>query len=274
MVKKVLSIAGSDSSGGAGIQADIKTISAFGMYAETCITALTAQNTVTVKESLPVPADFLKKQIDAVFEDIEIDAVKLGMLPNAQIIKAVSDRLKRYKAKNIVCDPVLVATSGDTLSADSVIPAYIEHIFPISTVITPNIPEAEAFTGEDFSSYGGSTEDTMRKIARRFSDMGANAVLIKGGHLQGEKIIDLLAVFGNSPGEMTDHVFGGVKLNSPNTHGTGCTLSSAIAAGLAQGLSLDWAVREAQSYVFKAIENSYTVGKGHSPVNHFYGLWK
>lgn len=261
-IKKVLTIAGSDCSGGAGIQADLKTFSALGCYGASVITSVVAENTQRVISVCNLPADEVAKQIEAVFEDIEISAVKLGMLPTKEIIEAVADALNNYKPAHIVCDPVLVATSGDTLSHSGVIPAYVEKIFPLAEIITPNIPEAEAFTGMKILEW-----NDMEKAAAKLCEMGANSVLIKGGHLNGEQATDFLLDHG------IPRVIRAERIDSPNTHGTGCTLSSAIAAELADGCSLFEAVRNAKQYVYLAIKNSYTVGKGHSPVNHFFEMW-
>ena len=261
MIKRCLTIAGSDCSGGAGIQADLKTFSAHGVYGASVITSVVAENTSRVLSVFNVPVEEIEKQIDAVFEDVEIDAVKLGMLPTAEIIRAVADKLKLYKPPFIVCDPVMVATSGDALSERSVEGAFINYMFPIADLITPNIIEAETF-------LGGYLEDVlnMKEAARILCEYGAKAVLVKGGDLDGDPIDVLFD--GNEYTEFPTR-----RVNSPNTHGTGCTLSSAIAANLALGNDLKSSVRLAKKYVTEAIENSYTVGKGHSPVHHFYKLW-
>lgn len=261
-IKKCLTIAGSDCSGGAGIQADLKAFSAHGVYGASVITSVVAENTVRVISVHNVPAPEIEKQIDAVFEDVEIDAVKLGMLPTAEIIKAVADKLRQYKPAHIVCDPVMVATSGDALSESGIDKAFIEYLFPIVELITPNIPEAMALSGVKIT-----TLDDMRKAAETLLKKGAKNVLVKGGHLTDDAADILL-------GETGERVFTSRRVNSPNTHGTGCTLSSAIAANLALGNAIDTAVGNAKNYVTEAIENSYTVGKGHSPVHHFYKLWE
>lgn len=259
-IKKCLTIAGSDCSGGAGIQADLKTFSAHGVYGASVITSVVAENTSRVISLRNVPVDEIEKQIDAVFEDIEIDAVKLGMLPTAEIIEAVAGKLRKYKPSFIVCDPVMVATSGDALSESGIGKAFIEHLFSVSDIITPNIPEAEALSGIEIN-----TPDDMRAAAKALAETGAEAVLVKGGHLT-ENALDILYDGGFSE-------FAAVRINSHNTHGTGCTLSSAIAANLALGNDLTNSVKNAKNYVTEAIENSYTIGKGHSPVHHFYKLW-
>lgn len=261
-IKKCLTIAGSDCSGGAGIQADLKAFSAHGVYGASVITSVVAENTSRVISVHNVPVKEIEAQIDAVFEDIEIDSVKLGMLPTVEIIRAVAEKLREYKPKFVVCDPVMVATSGDALSENNVAGAFIKHLFPLADLITPNIIESEEF-------LGGNIEDipNMEQAAEILHEYGAKAVLIKGGELDGEDSFDVL--FDGK--EYT--TFTAKRVDSPNTHGTGCTLSSAIAANLALGNDLKNAVRLAKNYVTEAIENSYTVGKGHSPVHHFYKLW-
>lgn len=262
MIKKCLTIAGSDCSGGAGIQADLKTFSAHGCYGASVITSVVAENTSRVISVFNVPAEEIEKQIDAVFEDIEIDAVKLGMLPTEEIIRAVAAKMRQYKPRCIVCDPVMVATSGDALSESGVCQAFIDNMFPIADLITPNIIEAETF-------LGGYLENVvnMKEAARILHEYGAKAVLVKGGHLDGEPVDVLFD--GKEYHELSAR-----RIDSPNTHGTGCTLSSAIAANLANGAEMKDAVRLAKDYVTNAIEKSYTVGKGHSPVHHFYKLWR
>lgn len=261
-IAKVLTIAGSDCSGGAGIQADLKTFAAYGCYGASVITSVVAENTQRVISVCNIPADEVGRQLDAVFEDIPIAAVKLGMLPTAEIIETVAAKLRQYRPPHIVCDPVLVATSGDALSDSGVIPAYVEHIFPLAEIITPNIPEAEAFTGIVINEW-----DDIENAAWEFRELGAASVLIKGGHLDGKQAVDFLIDRG------VPRVIRAARVDSPNTHGTGCTLSSAIAAGLARGDTLFGAVRYAKLYVTRAIESSYTVGQGHSPVNHFFEMW-
>lgn len=261
-VPKILTIAGSDCSGGAGIQADLKTFAAFGCYGASVITSVVAENTQRVISVCNLPADEVGKQLDAVFEDIEISAVKLGMLPTVEIIEVVAEKLRRYAPPHIVCDPVLVATSGDALSESGVIPAYVEQIFPIAELITPNIPEAEAFTGIEILTF-----DDMENAAAELLALGANNVLVKGGHMDDFQAADFLLDHG------IPRVIRAERIDSPNTHGTGCTLSSAIAVGLAHDRTLFEAVRNAKRYITLAIENSYTVGKGHSPVNHFFELY-
>ena len=263
MIKKCLTIAGSDCSGGAGIQADLKAFSAHGVYGASVITSVVAENTSRVISVHNVPVNEIEAQIDAVFEDIEIDSVKLGMLPTVEIIRAVAAKLIQCKPKFVVCDPVMIATSGDALSENNVAGAFIKHLFPLADLITPNIVEAETF-------LGGNIDDVpnMDEAARILHEYGAKAVLVKGGDLGGEDSVDVLF----DGREYTK--FSSKRVDSPNTHGTGCTLSSAIAANLALGQPLAEAVKNAKDYVTAAIENSYTVGKGHSPVHHFFDLWK
>ena len=265
-VKKCLTIAGSDCSGGAGIQADLKTFAAHKCYGASVITSVVAENTSRVISVFNLPADEVEKQLDAVFEDIEIDAVKLGMLPTADIVKSVAKKLSQYKPNHIVCDPVLVATSGDALSDSGIIPAYIEHIFPIVDLLTPNIPEAESFTGDKINDI-----NDMKAAAKKIAALGAKAVLVKGGHLGAGHATDIL-LYENIPNN-EPMLIKAVKIDSPNTHGTGCSLSSAITANLARGFALGGAVFSAKDFITEAITHSYTVGKGHSPVNHFYALW-
>ena len=263
MIKKCLTIAGSDCSGGAGIQADLKAFSAHGVYGASVITSVVAENTSRVISVHNVPVNEIEAQIDAVFEDIEIDSVKLGMLPTVEIIRAVAAKLVQYKPKFVVCDPVMIATSGDALSENNVAGAFIKLMFPLADLITPNIVEAETFLGGNIDGV-----HDMEEAARILHEYGAKAVLVKGGDLGGENSVDVLF-------DGREYInLSSKRVNSPNTHGTGCTLSSAIAANLALGQPLADAVKNAKDYVTAAIENSYTVGKGHSPVHHFYKLWK
>ncbi len=262
VIKKCLTIAGSDCSGGAGIQADLKTFSAHGCYGASVITSVVAENTSRVISVCNVPVNEIENQIDAVFEDIEVDAVKLGMLPTTEIIGAVAEKLRQYKPRIVVCDPVMIATSGDALSENGVFQAFIDYMFPIADLITPNIVEAEIF-------LGGYIDDVlnMEEAARILHEYGAKTVLVKGGDLNGEPVDVLFD--GNEYLKLSAR-----RIDSPNTHGTGCTLSSAITANLAKGAEMKEAVRLAKNYITNAIERSYTVGKGHSPVNHFYDIWK
>lgn len=261
-VKKCLTIAGSDCSGGAGIQADLKTFAAHKCYGASVITSVVAENTSRVISVFTLPAVEVEQQLDAVFEDIEIDAVKLGMLPSVEIIRVVAKKLEQYKPKIIVCDPVLAAESGDELAPSEVIPAYVESLFPLVDLITPNIPEAESFTGEKIENI-----NDMKKAAEKLHEMGAKAVLIKGGHLDANHATDILLCNDNISSIKA------IKVDSPNTHGTGCTLSSAIAANLALGFTLGGALFAAKDFITEAISKSYTVGKVHGPVNHFCAMW-
>ena len=259
-MKKVLSIAGSDSSGGAGIQADIKTISSLGNYAMTAVTSLTAQNTMgvfAVQDSTP---EFLKAQLDCVFTDIFPDAVKIGMLSSSRLIETIGERLRFYKAKNIVLDTVMISTSGTPLLDITAQETLKSVLFPIADVITPNIPEAQELSGIRISS-----KNDMQKAAAVIGDKYETSVLCKGGHLNGNAS-DLL---------YTDNRFiwfDGEKIDSKNTHGTGCTLSSAIACGLADGLSLEESVYNAKQYINGAIKASLNIGSGNGPLNHFWNL--
>lgn len=261
-IKKCLTAAGSDSSGGAGIQADLKTFAAHRCYGASVITAVVAENTRRVISAFSLPAVEVANQFDAVFEDIEIDAVKLGMLPNAEIIRVVGEKLSEYKPNFSVCDPVLSSTSGTALSEENSLDAYKQFIFPNVSLITPNIPEAERFCGFEIRGV-----PDMEKAALKLSEYGAGAVLVKGGHLAGDAV-DVLF-----DGEKIVK-FTSKRINSENTHGTGCTLSSAIAANCANGMELSKAVNSAKNYLTQAIENSYKVGNGKSPVNHFYQYTK
>jgi len=265
--RTVLSIAGSDSGGGAGIQADIKTISALGGFAMTAVTALTAQNTRGVTRIHPVPAEFAAAQIDAVLSDIGADAVKIGMLYSVELIAVVVRELTRHKAANIVVDPVMVAQSGDRLLQDEAVEALTAELFPLATVVTPNLPEAEVLLGR---SICGPQE--MEAAARSLAGFGSRSVLIKGGHGASERSDDLL--FLAEEGRM--RWFEGRRIETQNTHGTGCTLSSAIAARLAAGEGIEAAVSKAKAYLTEAIRAGaeYRIGRGHGPVHHFYRFWR
>lgn len=260
-MKRVLSIAGSDSSGGAGIQADIKTITVHGMFAMTAVTALTAQNTTGVYDVLDAGPDFVRRQIQCVFDDIRPDAVKIGMVSNTDIISAIGDELVKYKAENIVVDPVMVATSGGSLMKDGAAAAMEEILFPQAAVITPNIPEAEALAGMKIAG----AED-MLAAAEKLAEGRNCAVLVKGGHMQ-DNADDLLWIPGRAPVWLRSP-----HIDNPNTHGTGCTLSSAIACGLADGLGVEDAVRRAKDFITGAIADGLDLGKGGGPLNHMYRL--
>ncbi|MBN8919358.1 MAG: bifunctional hydroxymethylpyrimidine kinase/phosphomethylpyrimidine kinase [Rhizobiales bacterium] len=260
-----VTIAGSDSGGGAGIQADLKTFSALGVYGASVIAALTAQNTRGVTGIHDVPPDFVTAQMDAVFSDLDVKAVKIGMLSRASVIEAVAAGLDRYGPLPVVLDPVMVATSGDRLLAPEATEALRRELLPRAAVITPNLPEAAAL----LDSAPATTEAEMRRQAHRLIEAGAQAVLIKGGHDSGPESVDLLI----EPTRETR--LSATRVATRNTHGTGCTLSSAIAAGLARGLDLVEAVREAKDYVTAAIgaANRLHIGSGHGPVHHFHAWW-
>ncbi len=255
-----LSIAGSDSSGGAGIQADIKTMTANGVYAMTAITALTAQNTTGVTNIMEVTPEFLADQLDAVFTDIYPDAVKTGMVSSVALIETISRKLREYKAKNIVVDPVMVATSGAKLISDDAIETLGKELLPLATLITPNIPEAEVLSGMTIT-----TDKDMIEAARAINGKYGCAVLCKGGH-QVNNANDLLYRNG-------DYVwFNGKRIDNPNTHGTGCTLSSAIASNLAKGYDLDQAVEAAKNYISGALAAMLDLGHGSGPMNHAFDI--
>ena len=265
-VRIAVTIAGSDSSGGAGIQADLKTFAALGVYGASVITALTAQNTKGVAAIHDVPPEFVTQQIDAVFSDLDVAAVKIGMLSKAETIGAVADGLARYKQTRVVLDPVMVATSGDKLLSEDAIDALRRDLIPRSLVITPNLPEAAALLALPIAS----SEDEMRVQGQRLLTLGPRAVLIKGGHGSGPEAVDILVE------ENRVTRLPAMRIKTRNTHGTGCTLSSAIAAGLASGLDLLAAVRQAKQYITEAIRHAdrATVGSGpHGPVHHFHAFW-
>jgi len=264
---KVLSIAGSDSGGGAGIQADLKTMSALGCYGMSVITALTAQNTVGVTGIHPVPPEFVAEQMDAVLTDIGADAVKIGMLYSAQLIEVVAQRLKKYKAANIVLDPVMIAQSGDKLLRDDAIRAIADHLMPLADVVTPNLPEAEILLQRRIENL-----EDMRAAAADLADFGSRSILIKGGHLDLDTSTDLLYL----ADEKRVVVLRAARIPSRNNHGTGCTLSSAIAARLARGDDLETAARMAKDYIENAIRAGarYSLGRGHGPVHHFFAYWE
>lgn len=257
---RVLSIAGSDSGGGAGIQADLKTISALGCYGMTAITALTAQNTQGVRGIFAVPPEFLAAQIDAVIEDIGADAVKIGMLHAPGIVRVVAQAIRKHGLKHVVLDPVMVATSGDRLIAEETVSVLVQELFPLVTVITPNLDEAELLLGHKIAGIAG-----LEPAARELLALGAPNVLLKGGHLQGDEVVDLLLQPGRAPVRLAS-----ARIASNNVHGTGCTLSSAIAAHLALGHGLEEAVRLARVYILGAIAAGADVrtGQGHGPLNH------
>lgn len=259
-MKTALTIAGSDSSGGAGIQADIKTMMANGVYAMSAITALTAQNTTGVFGIQDVTPEFVELQLDSVFTDIYPDAIKTGMISSPEIIKSIAKKLRQYKAKNIVIDPVMVATSGAKLIADDAIDVLKDELFPLATVITPNIPEGEILSGLTIEN----AED-MERAAKSIYEKYGCSVLLKGGH----KVNDANDLLYTVDGPIW---FEGRRINNPNTHGTGCTLSSAIASNLAKGQLLSEAVKNAKDYISKALEDGLDLGKGSGPLNHGFNI--
>ena len=259
-MKTALTIAGSDSSGGAGIQADIKTMTAHGVYAMSAVTALTAQNTTGVTDILESTPEFLAEQLDCVFTDIFPDAVKTGMVSSTALIEVIAAKLRQHGAKNIVVDPVMVATSGSRLISEDAVGALCEHLLPLATVLTPNIPEAELLSGMEIKDAGG-----MERAARAISERYGCAVLCKGGH-QINDADDLL--WRNGAGRW----FRGKRIATSNTHGTGCTLSSAIASELAKGLDLDGAVERAKAYISGALSAMLDLGHGSGPMDHMFDL--
>ena len=260
IMKTALTIAGSDCSGGAGIQADIKTMTMNGVYAMSAITALTAQNTTGVRAIQESTPDFLQQQIDAVFEDIYPDAVKIGMVSSSELICVIADRLRHYDAKNIVVDPVMVATSGSSLLKTDAVMTMTEKLLPVAALVTPNIPEAEVLSGTTIH-----TKDDMLAAARKIGESGSCAVLLKGGHSINDAN-DLLYTDGKLIW------FEGKRIDNPNTHGTGCTLSSAIAANLAKGFSLADSVQRAKDYISGALAAMLNLGAGSGPMNHAFDL--
>ncbi len=267
-MKKVLTIAGSDSSGGAGIQADLKSLSASGVYGMSVITAVTAQNTMGVFAVQDLGEEIIKAQIDAIFTDIVVDAVKIGMVSVISTIDAISEKLKEYKAKNIVLDPVMISKSGYSLLKPESKTALIKKLIPLASIITPNVPEAEEILKEvnsDITSI--ETVEDMESAAKEMYKLGCKNVLLKGGHMQGEAV----DVFydGNEIIHFTSE-----RINTKNTHGTGCTLSSAIAANLALGFSMKDSIKNSKQYITTAIKHSLDIGHGVGPTNHFYELYK
>jgi hydroxymethylpyrimidine/phosphomethylpyrimidine kinase len=257
---RALTIAGSDSGGGAGIQADLKTFAAFGVYGASAITAVTAQNTIGVRAIHEVPADVVAAQIDAVLDDIGADAAKTGMLSSASIIEAVADRLRAHSFAPLVVDPVMVAKSGDALLRPEAVQALIELLLPLAAVVTPNAPEATVLSGVEVRDA-----ESAREAARRIHGLGPAMVIVKGGHLEGDRSDDL--VFDGRSFE----ILSGRRIETPHTHGTGCTFSAAIAACLARGMEPLAAAREARGFLQGAIEHAEPLGAGHGPVNH---LWR
>ncbi len=257
---KVLTIAGSDCSGGAGIQADIKTITAHGMYAMSAITALTAQNTTGVYGVLESSEEFLTNQLDCIFTDIFPDAVKIGMLSDKSLIKVIAQKLKEYGAKNIVLDTVMVATSGSRLLKNDAVEALESELIPLADIITPNLDEAEVLLGRSIK-----TVDEMKMASKELSEKYGCAVLLKGGHLD-DKATDILC----DKGEIYE--FTSERINTSNTHGTGCTLSSAVACNIAAGFSMEESIKRSKEYLTGALKYGLNIGKGSGPVNHCYKI--
>lgn len=259
----VLTIAGSDSGGGAGIQADIKAISATGSFACSAITAITSQNTCGVSAIFPIPLDHVASQLDAVFSDLNVIAVKVGMLADSGIIKVVADKIKQYQPKHLVVDPVMVATSGDLLLEESAISTLKTELLPLADVITPNLPEGATLTGSPVPT----TSSEMDQMVEKLRALGCSSVLLKGGHLESDNDSNDLLIFAESVETLSAK-----RVDTKNTHGTGCTLSSAIASYLAQGHDLISAATLAKSYISQAIKHSdeLDIGKGHGPVHHFF----
>lgn len=261
---RALTIAGSDSGGGAGIQADLKTFAASGVYGASAITAVTAQNTIEVVDWVAMPVDLVAAQIDAVLTDIGADAVKTGMLANAGIIEVVAAKMREHGVTNLVVDPVMIAKGGHRLLERDAIGAMIRELLPLALIATPNIPEAEVLTNR-----GITTWDDARNAAQQIVEMGARAVVVKGGHFEDSAGATDLYYDGRS-----FHEFTSIRVVTKNTHGTGCTFASAIAAGLAKGLAQRDAVALAKSYVTLAIQHAYPIGHGHGPVHHFYRYYQ
>ena len=260
-MKTALTIAGSDSSGGAGIQADIKTMTMHGVYAMSTITAMTAQNTTGVRAIQEATPEFLRQQLDAVFEDIRPDAVKIGMVSSSELIRVIADRLRYYEAGNVVVDPVMVATAGSSLIRQDAVQMLIRELLPISTLVTPNIPEAQVLSGLTIRD-----KEDMITAAKQIGDRYRCAVLLKGGHSVNDAN-DLLY----AKGELI--WFEGKRIDNPNTHGTGCTLSSAIAANLALGFDLAESIRRAKEYLSGALSAMLDLGKGSGPLNHMHRIY-
>jgi hydroxymethylpyrimidine/phosphomethylpyrimidine kinase len=260
-VRTALTIAGSDSGGGAGIQADLKTFSALGVFGMSALTAITAQHTLGVTAVFELPPEMVAAQIDAVVTDIGVDAAKTGMLANAEIIRVVAAKVREHGISNFVVDPVMVATSGDRLLREDAVEALRSDLLPLAMVVTPNLPETGVLIGREVS-----TLDEMRDAARAIVDLGVKSVLVKGGHLDGEAV-DILF-----DGDQFVE-FRAARIDTTSTHGTGDTLASAIASLLAKGTPLEQAIREAKAYVTAAIEKAYPIGKGHGPVHHFHQWW-
>lgn len=264
MIPNVLSIAGSDPSGGAGIQADLKTFTALQCYGMAALTSLTVQNTQGVRDVLHLESDFVEAQVKAIFEDVRVDALKIGMVGNARTINALAGLIEKYRPKFVVLDPVMVASSGDRLISTHAVEVMKEMLIPLCDVLIPNIPEAEALTGAKLSGTGG-----MEALAHAAGDLGAKAVLLKGGHAFGDYMATDLLWHG---GEVQS--YSAPRINTNNTHGTGCTLSAALTCFLARGRILQEAAQEAKEYLTQALMHSedLSVGRGHGPVNHFHAF--
>ena len=260
-MKKAWTIAGSDSGGGAGIQADLKTFAALGVYGTSALTAITAQNTLGVTGVQELTPDMVGAQIDAVISDIGTDAVKTGMLSNSRIIQVVADKVAEHSLSNLVVDPVMVAKGGDPLLQEEAVDALRTLLVPLALVVTPNLPEASVLVG-----YQVETLEQARQAARDIVAMGSRSVVVKGGHLHG----DAVDVFYDGS---DFREFSSPRIETTSTHGTGCTFASAIAAGLAKGMAVEEAVSQAKEYVTEAIRKSFPVGSGHGPLNHFHALW-
>ena len=260
-IPRAMTIAGSDSGGGAGIQADLKTFAALGVYGASTLTAITAQNTVAVTAVHELPVDIIAAQIDAVIADIGVDAVKTGMLSSAAIVETVAAALQRHNVTNLVVDPVMIAKSGDALLRPEAVNALRDRLLPLAAVVTPNLPEAETLTGLSLT-----TAADLRQAAEQIVGMGARSVVVKGGHRDGPAA-DLFY------DGVRFQEFTAPRLDTRNTHGTGCTFAAALAAGLAQGKDLLAAVAQAKDYVTEALRHSYPLGQGHGPLHHFYKVW-
>lgn len=265
-VPNVLTIAGSDTSAGAGVQADLKTFAALKTYGTSVITAVTAQNTQSINTVHPIPETVIESQIRAIFEDIEIEAVKIGMLGHSGVIELVAALLREYCPKHIVLDPVMVAKSGNALLNDDAVETLKSELFPLATLVTPNIPEAARLLNREESASNDAMKDTLKAL----NDLGLTSVLLKGGHADGKQCHDLLLH------NQEVHEYIHPRIDTPNTHGTGCTLSSAITAQLARHVGMAEAVAKSTDYVFHAIDaqaRSLDVGHGHGPLSHFYHWW-
>lgn len=268
-MKNVLTIAGSDSCGGAGIQADLKTFSANGVYGMSVITAITAQNTMGVFKVQDIDEEIIGAQIDAIFEDINVDAVKIGMVSKISTINIISEKLKKYKPKNLVLDPVMISKSGYSLLKPESKSALIKELIPLAYVITPNVPEAlEIISEVNSEKIEIKTVEDMEFTAKEIYKLGCKNVFLKGGHMDGNKAVDILY-----DGENI-YKFYAEKINTKNTHGTGCTISSAIASNLALGFSIEEAIKRSKDYITNAIIHSLDIGHGVGPTNHFYELYK